>query len=209
MKAIVFGASGLVGGALLQQLLTEPRYLEVIIFVRRPLPFQHTKLKQIISSFENLDSYQDTFKQTDALFCCLGTTIHKAKTKENFKKIDYDLPLKLAKLFQIMEGKHFLIITAIGSNAQSPFFYNKTKGQLELALKSLNLKRLSIIRPSLLLGERPESRFFEGLGQKLFPFINPVISPKYRAVSATQVANTLIATSLGQACKSDIEVETI
>lgn len=209
MKALILGASGLVGGKLLEKLLQEDRFSEVISFSRRPLSSHHPKLKQVISNLDDLSKYESEFQNADTLFCCLGTTIKKARSKEAFKKVDYDIPLEAAILFKKMQGKHFLIITAIGSDASSPFFYNKIKGQLENTLKELNINRLSIIRPSILLGKRDESRFFEDIGQKIIPLLNPIIPEKYQGVKAEDVAEVLLNTSLGKNCKYAIDVETV
>lgn len=209
MKAIILGASGLVGGELLKKLLEDNRFNEVIAFVRRPLPCSHSKLKQVQTELTQLSNYADLFSHIDTLFCCLGTTIKKAKSKEAFKQVDYTFPYEAAKIFKEKQGKHYLIVTAIGSDADSKILYNKVKGQLEHDLKELNLNRLSFIRPSLLLGERAESRFFEGLGQKLMPLVNTLLPEKYQAVRGEDVAKVLLQTSFGAACKSGIEVETI
>jgi len=204
MKAVILGASGLVGSHLLQKLLDSPDFSEVVAFVRRPLILTHSKLKQVIDPLEEMEKHQAYFQTSDIVFCCLGTTIKKAKTKEAFRHVDFELPLKAAKLF----SHHFILITALGSKSSSPIYYNKVKGELEDELKKLNLKKLSIVRPSLLLGEREEKRLFEGLGQTLYPMINPLLPSKYKAVTANDVAETLIKIATSQApCKYGIEVE--
>lgn len=208
MKAIILGATGLVGSKLLSKLIHDSHFTEVISFSRRPLDLTHPNLKQIVSPLKDFDHGQELFHEVDALFCCVGTTIKKAGSQKAFKTVDYDLPLMAAQVFKKHQGKHFLIITAVGSDPESPFFYNKTKGQLEEALKALNLNRLSLIKPSLLLGQRAESRFFEGLGQIIFPALNPFIPDRYKAVSAEDVAETLLQTALCQSFKNNIWVET-
>lgn len=209
MKAIILGSTGLVGDALLKKLLNESRYSEIIAFVRRPLTITHPKLKQIITELTLLEKHSSLFENTDILFCCLGTTIKKAKSKTSFKQVDYEFPYMAAKIFKEKKGKHYLIVTAIGSDAQSSFFYNKVKGELEQDLKNLNLNRLSFIRPSLLFGARKEKRFLEEWGQKIVPIVNSLIPEKYKAVTGEEVANVLLQTSLGMAIQSGIEVETI
>ncbi len=209
MKAIILGASGLVGNELLQKLIASERFSEIVVFVRRPLDIKNHKIKQIISELDNLSNYENEFHNTDALFCCLGTTIKKAKSKENFKKVDYTYPLDAAKIFKQQNGKHFIVITALGSNSGSRFLYNKTKGELEDALKELNLNRLSIIRPSLLLGDRNEKRFLEDISKLIFPIVNLFIPEKYKPVQGSDVAEMMLQTSLGQSCPKEIEVETI
>lgn len=127
----------------------------------------------------------------DICFCCLGTTIKKAKSKENFEKIDKDYPLRLAQWFKEVSPRgHFIIVTAMGANAQSSVFYNKVKGEVEEGLRGLGLGGLSILRPSLLLGEREEQRFLEALGQKILPLIPA--PQNYKPIKGAQVAEKML-----------------
>ena len=209
MKAIILGATGLVGNELLHKILNATEFNEVIIFVRHEIKLTHPKLKQIISNLTDLDEHQEQFQNIDTLFCALGTTIKKAKTKEAFKQVDYHFPLKAAQIFKENNGKHLVIITALGSDPDSSIFYNKTKGDLERDLKKLHLNKLSIVRPSLILGDRQEARFFEGLGQKTAPLFNIFLPKKYQAVKANTIAETMLNLALNQNVNSGIEVETI
>lgn len=207
MKAILLGATGLVGGHLLTKLLQEEKFTQVIIFVRREMDIKHPKLRQIISNLEDLESYPQEFSHAETLFCCLGTTIKKAGSEEAFKKVDYTYPLKTANFFKEQNGKHFIVITALGSNSESLFFYNKTKGDLEKELKKLNLPELSIVRPSLILGERKEARLMEDVSKLILPLVNPLIPPTYRAVEAEEIAETMLKLGVHGYCKNDIQVE--
>ena len=209
MKAIILGATGLVGNELLHKVLNATEFNEVVIFVRHEIKLTHPKLKQIISNLTDLDEHQEQFQNIDTLFCALGTTIKKAKTKEAFKQVDYHFPLKAAQIFKENNGKHLVIITALGSDPDSSIFYNKTKGDLERDLKKLHLNKLSIVRPSLILGDRQEARFFEGLGQKTAPLFNLFLPKKYQAVKANTIAETMLNLALNQNVNSGIEVETI
>src|SRR5690606_18048475 len=119
-----------------------------------------------------LENYQSYF-DVDDVFCCLGTTIKKAGSQEAFKIVDYDYPVKLALMAQTADVQNFLVISALGANAQSKVFYSRTKGQLENQLKEINLKALHIFQPSLLLGNRQEFR----LGEKIASILSPVFSP--------------------------------
>lgn len=188
--ALIAGASGLVGGELLQKLLQAPEYDEVVVLVRTPLPIDHPKLQQRIIDFDLLSEHKADFSADD-IFCCLGTTIKKAKTKEAFQKVDYEYPLQMAKLAKQGGAEKFLVITAMGANAHSSIFYNRVKGQLEQAIQQLNLTSLFIFRPSLLVGERSEFRLGEKLASVLTrPLIPFFIGPlrKYRPILAEQVA---------------------
>lgn len=189
-SALLAGATGLVGNELLHDLLESPRYEEVKILVRKPIDVVHPKLKQITADFDQLENYQGYF-DVDDVFCCLGTTIKKAGSQEAFKTVDYDYPVKLALMAQTAGVQNFLVISALGANAQSKVFYSRTKGQLEKQLKEINLKALHIFQPSLLLGNRQEFR----LGEKVAAVFSPLFSllmvgklKKYKPVSARRVA---------------------
>ncbi|MCB0351663.1 MAG: NAD-dependent epimerase/dehydratase family protein [Bdellovibrionales bacterium] len=204
MTALIIGASGLVGGHCLEKLLKSNKYDRVISVGRRKLDIakmgqsglcsaaQATKLEQIILELEDLEKHQAELKADD-YFCCLGTTIKKAKTKENFKKVDFDAPYALARIAKHHKADNFVVVTALGANSKSMVFYNKVKGELEDALKKLNLKKLSIIQPSLLLGERKEFRLGERLfeGFKYLPiWFGPL--KKYQPIEAERVAQMMV-----------------
>lgn len=188
--ALLAGASGLVGNELLHILLDSPHYKGVKILVRHPLDMAHEKLEQVITDFDKLDDYAQHF-DVDDVFCCLGTTIKKAGSQDAFKKVDYEYPLKMAELAKSQQVKNFLIITALGADAESKVFYSRTKGQLQVRLKKIGLTALHIFQPSLLLGERQEFR----LGEKAAAVLSPAISKllkgkmeKYKPIEAKNVA---------------------
>lgn len=188
--ALIAGASGLIGGELLHFLLDGDQYDKVIAIVRRPLGINHPKLEEIIVDFENLFNYRNYFK-VDDVFCCLGTTIKKAKTKETMLRVDVDYPLILARLAKEMGAKQFLVISSIGANRNSFIWYTRMKGLLEEQLKEVGFSSLHILRPSLLLGKRAEFRLIESVGVFLssklsFAFIGPL--KKYKAISEKSVA---------------------
>lgn len=188
--ALLAGASGLVGNELLHILLDSPNYNQVKILVRRPLEMAHEKLEQVVTDFDKLDQYANYF-DVDDVYCCLGTTIKKAGSQDAFKKVDYEYPLKMAELAKSQQVKNYLIITALGADADSKVFYSRTKGQLQVRLKKIGLTALHIFQPSLLLGERQEFR----LGEKAATVLSPAISKllkgkmkKYKPVEARDVA---------------------
>jgi uncharacterized protein YbjT (DUF2867 family) len=151
-------------------------------------------LQEIIFDFDNLQHYEQ-LPIADTVFCCLGTTIKKAGSQEAFKKVDYDYPLALAKTMRNKGAAHFLIVTALGSDAQSMFFYNRVKGELEEALIGLQFPSLSIFQPSLLLGERKEQRLGEDFAKFFMPLITPLLAGslrKYRAIQAADVAKAML-----------------
>lgn len=124
-SALLVGASGLVGGELLNCLLTGPEYSKVLILVRKPLGLKHPKLEELLIEFEDLARYKDFFKVND-VFCCLGTTIRKAGSQEAFKKVDVEYPLEIARLTKEMRAEKFLIISSMGANPKSPVFKQAT-----------------------------------------------------------------------------------
>ncbi|TWT16019.1 oxidoreductase [Planomicrobium sp. CPCC 101079] len=194
-SALLAGASGLVGTELLHVLLENPVYEHVKIMVRKPLDAKHPKLEQVIVDYEELENYTIHFKVHD-VYCCLGTTIKKAGSQAAFRKVDYEYPVRLANMASVHGVKNFLIVSALGADAASKVFYSKTKGELEVQLKKLDLPALHIFQPSLLLGNRQEFR----LGEKTATALSPIFSlfltgplQKYKPVSARSVANAMYA----------------
>lgn len=188
--ALVLGATGLVGSELVKILLESSEYKRVVLWVRKYLDISDKKLEQNIIDFEKLEDYRIEGK-VDHVFCCLGTTIKKAKTKEAFKKVDLEYPLALGNWAKANDVSQFLVITAMGANANSKIFYNQIKGQIEQALREIDLNALVILRPSLLLGERNDFRFGEILMTKFFkytPFIFSGPIKRYKPIEAKIVA---------------------
>ncbi|MCG8476935.1 MAG: oxidoreductase [Cytophagales bacterium] len=192
-KALIVGASGLVGGYVLDLLLASPHYSVVISVGRKVLPVDHPKLEQRKVSFDALDE-QDLEEEADDMFCCLGTTIKKAGSREVYRKVDCDYVLASARLGLKAGVRHFLIVTALGANPDSRIFYNKIKGETEQLLEMLAFEQLSILQPSLLLGDREEFRLGEKIGACLFKAFSWMFVGKlrkYRAIPALWVARTM------------------
>lgn len=194
--ALIIGASGLVGTALLQRLLASPAYGLVKVLVRKPLEITNLKLQTILFDFDNPDASK---VQADDIYCCLGTTIKKAGSKAAFRKVDLDYPVLIARLAKLNGATHFSIVTAMGANAQSSIFYNQIKGEVENKLKELNFESLLVFRPSLLLGNRQEVRFSEQVGASLMRLFKPLIPQKYQGIEATKVAEAILQKTLSVA----------
>ncbi|QDQ00325.1 NAD-dependent epimerase/dehydratase family protein [Lysinibacillus fusiformis] len=195
--AIVVGATGLTGTSLVEQLCENDEYVSVTVIARRKPAFEHAKLEVKIRNFDTLEENDIEFAHE--LYCCLGTTIKKAGSREEFEKVDFEFPLAIASLAKKRGIPHMLVITAMGANETSPFYYNRVKGKLEHDLMELGLQRLSIIRPSLLVGERKEFRFGEKVGEKVLKFAKPLlVGPlkRSRAIEASQVAKAMIVIAL-------------
>jgi uncharacterized protein YbjT (DUF2867 family) len=193
-KALIVGATGLIGGFCLQALLDDDHYSEVIAIVRKPLLKTHRKFKTVVTTFENLESELSSI-QVDDVYCCLGTTIKKAGSQEAFKKVDHTLVVTVAELMKKQGAEQFLVISAMGADKDSKVFYNRVKGEMEAALQKMGYPCLRIIRPSLLLGPRKEFRLGEKIGVLLIPLLKPFLLgalKKYRPVEAEKVAQFMV-----------------
>jgi uncharacterized protein YbjT (DUF2867 family) len=194
MKALIAGASGLTGSFCLTYLLESPECEEVISIGRSLLELQHPKLKQIQTDFSDIEDILENHS-VDDVFCCLGSTIKKAGSKDAFTKIDFEYPLQLAKVAKENGADGFHIITALGADKKSFFFYSRVKGELEEELIKLNYNNLNIFRPSLLDGERKESRpaerFAMIVGRIFAPFLIGPLS-KIRPIKAKAVSKVMV-----------------
>jgi uncharacterized protein YbjT (DUF2867 family) len=192
--AILLGATGLIGGHCLQYLLKSPRYSKVVCLVRKKLPVINEKLEQVIVDFDHLEDYAEALKGDD-VFCGLGTTIKVAKTKENFKKVDYQYPLAAGKIALQQGASQYLLVSSLGADKNSLVFYSKTKGEVERDLKALGYPTLHILQPSLLLGNRNESRLGEKVGETVMTTLSFLMQgplKKYRAIEADAVAFAMV-----------------
>lgn len=192
--AIIIGASGLTGKALLYQLLQDDSFSRVIVFVRKELTIAHTKLTQHAIDFNDLNSCKDLIKG-DVVFCCMGTTIKTAGSQEAFKKVDFTYPVEFAKLAKENNVPVFCLQSSLGADAKSNNFYLKTKGETEDAIRNLNFQSFATFRPSMLLGDRTEFRLGEKIGKVVmqalsFAFIGKL--KRYKAIHVKQVASAMI-----------------
>lgn len=189
--ALLLGATGMIGSTVMELLLQDERYDRVLAFSRREIPLSHPKLKVEIIDFQNMEAHQDAFAG-DELFCCLGTTMKKAGSEEAFRFVDYKIPYEAAKLAHAQGLKHYLIITAMGADVKSFFFYNRVKGEIERDLTELGLPRLSILQPGLLLGDRNEQRIGESIAQQVSKVFSPILPNNYKPISGQSVARAMI-----------------
>ncbi|WP_089605020.1 NAD-dependent epimerase/dehydratase family protein [Acinetobacter piscicola] len=193
-SAIVIGATGLVGKALIEQLQQNPSCEKITAIVRREsADFKSlNKVEQLVLEDLLLLNDQDVSGYSHA-FSCLGSTIKKAGSKKAFYNIDFEINAHFADLFELTET-HFLLVSALGASASSPIFYNQVKGKLEQYIQKLDLYRISIIQPSLLIGERQEKRTVEGAMQSIYQKVSHLVpnSFKYKPVTAEQVAHTMV-----------------
>jgi len=191
--ALIIGSTGLIGSQLLDILLESPAYDKVSTFVKRDTGKTHPKLIQHIIDFDKPQTYQNLVVGDD-FFSTIGTTIKKAGSKEAFRKVDFKYPQHFATFALKNNVKQFLTISSLGADKTSGNFYLKTKGELEEFLKQSSFESVSIIRPSLLLGNRKEFRMGEKLGgifMKLFSFLFIGGIKKYKPIESETVAKSL------------------
>lgn len=188
--ALLLGASGLVGGQLLDLLLEAPDFTDILAPTRSPLARQHGKLHTRLLDPEAPE--RCLLPAIDDVFCCLGTTLKAAGSKAAFRHIDHDLVLALARQAQAAGARQFLLVSSIGADSRSPFFYMRTKGETEDALKTLAYPSTSVFHPAYLTGQRRQSRLLEDLTGQLMQRLAWLMPPAYRPVAARQVAHAML-----------------
>lgn len=207
--AIVFGASGLTGHFVAELLIADQRYDHVKLFVRKELNFPSEKVKQYLFNSDNLDAIASEVTGNH-LFCCLGTTIKTAGTREVFFKTDHDLVERIAQIASFNKVGSFVVISSLGANSHSKNFYLSTKGKMEESIKTFSFNNLSIVRPSMLMGIRLERRPLEEVSKILSKVVIPFMvgsMRKYRPIHAETVARAMIKLANGPKgvyiCESD------
>lgn len=192
--AILFGGTGLVGRHCLTLLLEVPRYGAVVSFGRRLSGITHPKLTEYVVDFNRIEDFCNSIRGDD-LFYCLGTTLDRAKSREAFRRVDYDYPVAIARAAAANGISNWLMISSIGASATSPNFYLRVKGELERKISGSAFRGVHIFRPSLLLGERSERRFAEVLAAPVMKALSPLLMGplrKYRPTPARTLARRMI-----------------
>lgn len=205
--ALIAGATGLSGEILTQKLILDSRFSKIIVVTRKPLNVQSNKIEIVlIGSLDEIKTKARMLK-ADLYFCCLGTTIKNAGTKENFIKVDHDAVLELGKIAKNHNAEKFILISALGANPNSSIFYNKVKGQTEEDLTKLDLNSLVVFRPSLLMGNRKEHRLGESIAIKLMSSLQSILPNKIFSSLATSVdrlTTMMIAKAFSETQKIEI-----
>ena len=192
--ALVFGATGLTGSYLINELTQNNDYSVIKVFNRTSQEYSNDKIEEHLVDFNKMDEFAHEFTG-DEVFCCLGTTIKKAGSKAKFFEIDHDLPLNIAKICAVNQCDSFIAISSIGANAKSSNYYLRAKGLMENNILELDFKYTAFVRPSMLLGKRNESRPAESIGKvvmKLFGFLLIGKLRNYKAIHAKTVAKAMI-----------------
>lgn len=189
-QVLITGATGLVGGHLLRMLLNEPKIHSIAAPTRRPLadmPGVYNPYDPQLS-----DALAQVTDPVDIVFCCLGSTRREAGSKEAFIHADYTLVVDTALTGRRLGAQHMLVVSSMGANARSPFFYNRVKGEMEEALIAQAWPKLTIARPSMLLGDRTRQRFSETLFAPLFR----LLPGNWKSIDARDVARAMLADAL-------------
>ena len=199
-SALLVGATGLVGRHCLDALLADDAYHAVTTLGRRPLDCAHAKLVHHTIDFDHLDLHDDFLGAQD-VFCCLGTTMAQAGSKEAFRRVDHDYPLRLAQRAHGCGAEQYLLVSALGADADSWIFYNQVKGEVEAAISAVPFAGVYLFRPSLLIGERPNPRTGEQVAETLmnaFSFVFQGPLRKYRPTPADAVARGMVTVAKAQ-----------
>lgn len=191
--ALVFGASGLTGNLLTEQLINDARYSKVVVFVREKLLTINQKVEQVIFNPADLSGI-DNKMNGHHVYCCIGSTHAKAGSKKAFFKIDHDLVEKIAQSASMHKAESFVVVSSLGAAAGSKNHYLRTKGLMEQSIKTFNFNNISIMRPSMLLGMRGDNRFMEDMGKVFINLVTPLMVGKfrkYRPIHASDVAKVM------------------
>jgi len=192
--AIILGATGLTGSILLQKLMDNERYTTIKLFSRKKVERLPSKVEQFVGDILELENFKKDFIADD-VFCCIGTTAKKTPDKSLYKKIDFGIPVTAAKLSKENGIATFLVVSAIGANANSTIFYNKIKGEMEQAVLSTKIEKTHIFQPSIIGGNRQEQRIGEKIGLVVFKMLQPLFLGKlrkYRITEAEDIAQAMI-----------------
>ena len=200
-KATLLGATGLIGGHILNTLKKDPAFDEIKVIVRRPLEIEDPKVKVVVIDFNDEAQFEDAMKESDVVFSAIGTTQKKVKgDKEAYRKIDFDITVNAAKYSLKHGAEQFLVVSSVGADSSKSNFYLKLKGEVEDALKALAEKEngfesLSIFRPSLLLGDRNETRIAESIGQFFAKGLSFLFPKDYKPIKGKEVAEAMVEAS--------------
>lgn len=188
--ALVAGSTGLIGSQLLELLVQDTYYDRVIALSRKPLPISHPKLENVLVNIGEWSKLKPL--KADHVFCCLGTTMKQAGSKEAFRQVDYEYPLEVAKALRTHGATAYLLVSALGAHAQSSIFYNQVKGLTEQTIAELGYDSYYIFRPSLLLGPRQESRTGEDAAKVFYKIFGWLIPKKFKSIESIKVARAML-----------------
>ena len=192
--ALLFGSSGLVGGHLLQELLTSNNYKKIKLFIRSNLNINDQKVEIINVDFKNLDKNRNDINGDDCFFC-IGTTNKNTPDKNEYRRVEFNIPVEIANIAKSNSIKSFIYVSSGYANPKSSGAYLRNKGEVEEELKKLNFDNLKIMRPSFLLGSRKEQRVGEKIGIVIFKLFSPLFIlglKKMRPIESKVVAKAMV-----------------
>ena len=189
----VFGSTGLIGSNLLKYLENDTYFSKVNVITRKPIHFKNSKFKNIVIDFSDINSIQNSLKNSQIVFVSIGTTQSKVNWDlKKYKKIDYEIPINIAKAAKKLNIKKYLIVSSAGADINAKGFYLSLKGQIESDIIKIGIKNTYIFRPSLLLGARKENRVGEKIAQVIMPLFSFLLPKKYRPIKSEHVAKSMI-----------------
>lgn len=203
--ATLIGATGLIGGHLLDILIQNETYQRIRVIVRKSISINHPKVKIMVIDFADSIAFKNAIVGSDAVFCAVGTTMKNVKgDKVAYRKVDYDIPVSAAQFCKELGCPVFLLVSAVGANAQSNNFYLSLKGEVEDKIKAMGIASSYFFRPSILLGNRQEFRLGERIGIFLIKAISFLLPSVYKPIKAATVANAMLKASKQQKAGAQI-----
>lgn len=209
--AIILGATGLTGNTVLKKLLLDDRYEKVKLFSRRPLRLKDPKIEEHITDLFELEKQWENFT-ADEVYCCVGTTKNKTPDEDVYRKVDYGIPVTAARLARANKIHTFMVISALGADPESKIFYNRTKGEMERDVLQHEVPRTYIFRPSLISGDREETRVLESVAKYAMKAGNYLMQgplKKYRSIKAETIATAMIYVANNRYAASRIDSDEI
>tara|TARA_B100000459_G_scaffold67424_1_gene37232 strand:+ start:514 stop:1170 length:657 start_codon:yes stop_codon:yes gene_type:complete len=197
--ALVFGSSGLVGSHVLSQLISNNNYSKIKLFVRSSIDISDPKIEIIQTDFNNLENHREDIKGDDCFFC-IGTTKQNSPDKNEYRRVELDVPKEIAQIAKSNLVNSFVFVSSGYADPKSSGDYLKFKGLVEEELKRLSFNKLGIMRPSFLIGDRKEKRLGEKLGIFVFKLLSPLfLGPlkKMKPIQSEKVAKAMIKISNG------------
>lgn len=196
LTATIIGSTGLIGSHLLDQLIKDDHYSKVRLVVRRHIEVKDPKIEVRVIDFTDDQAFRNAVAGSNAVFCAIGTTRKKVKgNMTEYRKVDFDIPVKAARFSTGTDCRHFLLVSSVGADSKSSNFYLKLKGEVEDQVSTLEIPHIAIFRPSMLLGKRTEKRPAEAIAQTFSRLLTFLFPAKYKPIGAAGVAEAMITAS--------------
>ena len=200
--AIIFGSSGLVGSNLLNQIINNSNYSKIKIFVRSSPDIINTKVEIINTDFNNLEKYKNLINGDDCFFC-MGTTKKNSPNKNDYRRVELDLPIQIAQISKSNNVKSFIFVSSGFADPNNSGDYLKFKGLVEEEIKNLDFEKIGILRPSFLLGTRKEKRIGEKIGIIIFKLLSPLFVGPIKKMKP--IHSEIVARSMIKIANSDLQ----